>query len=348
MPPLIKLESLAGDETTEILQIESGLLTIGREPENGIVLDAEAVSRRHACIFEAGSQWIFQDLASTNGSWLNGAQCKGNQLYLIRHGDILKLANFLIRVCEVNRELGSGEQVNGHGDDHSKTSEPCFPVFLDDRFEGEFTLNQSFARCVIGGEDADLRIEGAHGKVAEIVLLSTGRIEIHIGQSSTPIMVNGVSARGTTTVVDRDEIVAGPFHILVADLKSSDPKKAERALSAGKGKAERVGIYAGTGAGAPHQSTYGEQWEPSVAKSKSSSSYIFGQSGEGDMQATVSAPAYRGRPHTGFETNSSLRFSGVLEDEEDQDGGGGFQRLLIILMAVLVFLVIVAVVFIVV
>jgi diguanylate cyclase (GGDEF)-like protein len=45
---------------------------IGRVPENDIVVDAESVSRRHARVFRSTNEgWCLEDLASTNGSFVN-------------------------------------------------------------------------------------------------------------------------------------------------------------------------------------------------------------------------------------------------------------------------------------
>ena len=48
------------------------VITIGRDPNAGIPVDASFVSRRHAEIHWDGSACVFVDTGSTNGSWLNG------------------------------------------------------------------------------------------------------------------------------------------------------------------------------------------------------------------------------------------------------------------------------------
>jgi pSer/pThr/pTyr-binding forkhead associated (FHA) protein len=49
MPRLISLETL-DTPSVEIIQIDGGSLTIGREPENHVVVDSEAVSRQHEIV----------------------------------------------------------------------------------------------------------------------------------------------------------------------------------------------------------------------------------------------------------------------------------------------------------
>ena len=74
MPSPITLYQIAAGDHFELAVIEQGDITLGREPENGVVVDSVKVSRRHGVVIEAGSQWVYRDLGSTNGSWLNGLQ----------------------------------------------------------------------------------------------------------------------------------------------------------------------------------------------------------------------------------------------------------------------------------
>jgi pilus assembly protein CpaF len=66
-------------------------LVIGRSSNCDVVITDPTVSRRHARLILREGRWILQDLASTNGSHLNGrrvGRCElrpGDELYL---GDI--------------------------------------------------------------------------------------------------------------------------------------------------------------------------------------------------------------------------------------------------------------------
>jgi hypothetical protein len=64
-----------------ILQLEDRVLkeydlgmmvTIGRLPDNSVIIDNPAVSSHHACIFRDGDQFVVEDLQSTNGTFVNG------------------------------------------------------------------------------------------------------------------------------------------------------------------------------------------------------------------------------------------------------------------------------------
>jgi len=46
-------------------------VTLGRAPDNDIVLDSASVSRHHARVEETESGYVLQDLGSKNGTWIN-------------------------------------------------------------------------------------------------------------------------------------------------------------------------------------------------------------------------------------------------------------------------------------
>ncbi len=61
-------------ETSVIKEIplDKSIFTVGRKPENDIVLDNATVSGHHCKIYEAGGTWFVEDLNSTNGTYVNG------------------------------------------------------------------------------------------------------------------------------------------------------------------------------------------------------------------------------------------------------------------------------------
>jgi len=59
-------------------------VTIGRRPDNAIVVDHAAVSGHHARVYRAGGRVILEDLDSTNGTFVNGRSVRRHAL---EHGD---------------------------------------------------------------------------------------------------------------------------------------------------------------------------------------------------------------------------------------------------------------------
>lgn len=70
-------------------------LLVGRHQSCDVVLSDPAVSREHARLIFRGSNWIVQDLKSTNGTFLNGARVGRSEL---RPGDRLMLGHEVLRV----------------------------------------------------------------------------------------------------------------------------------------------------------------------------------------------------------------------------------------------------------
>jgi pSer/pThr/pTyr-binding forkhead associated (FHA) protein len=78
-----------------ILQFENRVLkefaagvmaTIGRLPDNTVVIDNPAVSSHHACVYSDGNQFIVEDLQSTNGTFVNEKRITRQTL---RDGDVV-------------------------------------------------------------------------------------------------------------------------------------------------------------------------------------------------------------------------------------------------------------------
>lgn len=47
-------------------------ISIGRSDDNTLILDEDFISDHHATLRKADNQWLLEDLASTNGTWLRG------------------------------------------------------------------------------------------------------------------------------------------------------------------------------------------------------------------------------------------------------------------------------------
>ena len=75
------------------LILEDGFSTIGREPNNAIVLDHPSVSRDHGAFFlrERFGILLVEDHGSTNGTFVNGMRVKRAILYT---GDIVQMGDF--------------------------------------------------------------------------------------------------------------------------------------------------------------------------------------------------------------------------------------------------------------
>jgi pSer/pThr/pTyr-binding forkhead associated (FHA) protein len=76
-------------------ELTEEIITIGRAPDNLIVLEDPSVSARHAEIRAVSSAYYLKDLGSTNGTRLNGNPITESKL---AHGDRLRFGGIEARV----------------------------------------------------------------------------------------------------------------------------------------------------------------------------------------------------------------------------------------------------------
>ncbi len=62
-------------------------ITIGRSPENTIIIPDPSVSRKHASIFQEGSNIVLKDLGSKNGTYIieNGIPYRISEITLMKN-----------------------------------------------------------------------------------------------------------------------------------------------------------------------------------------------------------------------------------------------------------------------
>ena len=70
-------------------------LTIGRDISNSITIDLDNVSRRHARLVQREDKVFLQDLGSTNGTFLNDEEVKGD--VPLRSGDLVKVGGAIFK-----------------------------------------------------------------------------------------------------------------------------------------------------------------------------------------------------------------------------------------------------------
>ena len=70
--------------------------TIGRDASCGVRLDDPLVSKRHARVFRHGAGWTVEDLGSTNGTLLNGAELSGPAA--VSPGDRLQVGDTVLEI----------------------------------------------------------------------------------------------------------------------------------------------------------------------------------------------------------------------------------------------------------
>jgi hypothetical protein len=84
-----RLTMRKGPMPGKVFELSKAVLTIGREVKNDIVINDTEVSRQHVRLSEQAAGYQVEDLASTNGAFVNGVRL--HAAVLLRPGDILGL-----------------------------------------------------------------------------------------------------------------------------------------------------------------------------------------------------------------------------------------------------------------
>ncbi len=105
MDPTITLRILDGADRGRVYDTFGPPVTIGREEGNTIQLNDERVSRFHLKIQRDHEDLVLTDLASTNGTRVNGEDA---HLRILRHGDLISLGRSTLIYgtrAEINERL---------------------------------------------------------------------------------------------------------------------------------------------------------------------------------------------------------------------------------------------------
>ena len=89
------LEFMTAPKKGRSVKLTTGRVILGRGEDADLKLDDEGVSRKHAMIEAYSREQIYiTDLASQNGTWLNGMRIRTTKLL---HGDLLRLGNTVLK-----------------------------------------------------------------------------------------------------------------------------------------------------------------------------------------------------------------------------------------------------------
>lgn len=102
--PRATLVEVRSDGVRRPVTVDGRQLTIGRGPDNGLVLRDGRVSRNHARIDNRRGALVLVDLRSTNGSWVNGRRVEEIAL---GEGDRIRLGDttLLVESLEAERTI---------------------------------------------------------------------------------------------------------------------------------------------------------------------------------------------------------------------------------------------------
>lgn len=88
----------SGPNAGKIYPLEQAELTIGRDTTNMIAINDAEVSRKHAKLTLRGTEYVIEDLGSTNGTFISGQRLSGP--YTLRPGDLISLGENIVLMFE--------------------------------------------------------------------------------------------------------------------------------------------------------------------------------------------------------------------------------------------------------
>lgn len=88
-----------GRSANQALRLADGVNTVGRHDDCTIRIKSSQVSRKHCELFEKKGALLVKDLASANGTFVNGKKVQGQQL--LEPGDELSIGGVKLRVARV-------------------------------------------------------------------------------------------------------------------------------------------------------------------------------------------------------------------------------------------------------
>lgn len=341
MPPMMKLESIATEPPIEIIQADSGYFSLGREPENHIVIDSTAVSRCHGYLIGVGNRWVYRDAESTNGSWISGIRLASGQIKLLRDGEILQLADFCMRFSEVS---WPGQ---------IKSSSISVLVFYKGEFEGEFRFNEleGIKKFAIGGDNAQFYLEGFSGDI-ELLQIQFGKqgLESFTDGTKEKVLVNNVVAVGAIALRDKDEVVLGPYKVIVCDDSSASVPVVESFSAAQSMPKVDKNVKAYERPNLPEHlkksSIENDQWQSEAAKRKeyAAKKFVFGsEPSPNETTGTLGLARFDIASGSGYEMSTSQRFSRAVL-EADSNVNSPLTETILLVLGVFFFAVIIAVI----
>jgi len=118
--------------------LENEFLTIGRGGDNDMVIDMDNVSRGHAKVAKRDDGIYVEDLASTNGTYVNDIEVKSDRL---RNGDLLKIGGAILKFIQ-----GGNIEAQYHEEIYRMTIIDGLTQIHNKRYFLEF-LDREMARC---------------------------------------------------------------------------------------------------------------------------------------------------------------------------------------------------------
>jgi len=232
--PRIVLE--LDEQVLKEIPLDKPRLTVGRKPDNDLVIDDPAVSGHHALIFSQDGVFFIEDLGSTNGTFVNDGKIQKEKLknsdrvavgqHVLIYQDEIPAPPSPLKVSESDKpkmvepakQKEPVKAVQGNRKTAAlggKTTEKVgrLTVVLGETDQKEYELTGHLT--VIGAEDtATVKLTGWFApKNAALISRRGSAYFISMPEGAKKITVNGEAVQGQKQLQDEDIIVIAGVHL---------------------------------------------------------------------------------------------------------------------------------------
>lgn len=224
----LRIEVLGAQGPVDLGILSGDEVIIGREPggapPGSITIQASSVSRQHGVFSRYRGCWVYRDLGSTNGSWVNGVAVVEGTGRVVRAGDSLQLADVAMKVLPFEGGAGSYDSAVTPGI-------RSILVFQRNEFLEEYPVPQYGRALAIGGARADLPLDAEVQELPALVIEGRGAAVVAFALApGRSFSVNDVQheVNQTVSLQDRDCVVVGSYLIMLNDPSAGLVKSAQR------------------------------------------------------------------------------------------------------------------------
>ena len=97
--PSFRLTMKQGPTVGRSFELAKDIMTLGRDLSNDIIINDAEMSRHHTRLTRQGSNYVVEDLGSTNGTFVNSTRVTGQ--YTLKVGDMVSLGDTVAMVFEM-------------------------------------------------------------------------------------------------------------------------------------------------------------------------------------------------------------------------------------------------------
>jgi pSer/pThr/pTyr-binding forkhead associated (FHA) protein len=223
---LVKLHEQASRE----FALAADSFTIGRKPDNHLVIDDPAVSSRHARINKIHAVHFIEDLKSTNGTYVNDKRVERHQL---RDTDVITIGRHRLIFRDATAApvmpAGTTEGLDQTMVLPRRAAQPDtdpspagLRVLSGKTDRQQYVLAKQVTRVGANAE-ASVRLTGWFAPdAAAVISRREKRYSISATRNGKPVLVNGHPVNGEQTLRDADRIqVAGVTLLFQEDSKGT-------------------------------------------------------------------------------------------------------------------------------